>query len=60
MESLAYNASKRVDPSQLENFQESLHGQTDIFSKKRFIYQRRNTPKFEKPYQAKQYSDLKK
>ena len=34
MESLAYSASKQVDPSHLENFHELLHGYTDIFSKK--------------------------
>ena len=33
MESLAYSASKQVDPSQLENFHEFLRGYTDIFSK---------------------------
>ena len=33
MESLAYIASKQVDPSQLENFHEFLHGYTDVFSK---------------------------
>ena len=33
MESLAYSASKQVDPSQLENFHEFLSGYTDIFSK---------------------------
>ena len=33
MESLAYSASKQVDPSQLENFHEFLRGYTYIFSK---------------------------
>ena len=33
MESLAYSASKQIDPSQLENFHEFLRGYTDIFSK---------------------------
>ena len=33
MESLAYSASKQVDPSQLKNFHKCLHGYTDIFSK---------------------------
>ena len=33
MESLAYSASKQVDPSQLENLLEFLRGYTDIFSK---------------------------
>ena len=33
MESLAYSASKQVDPSQLENFHEFLRGYTDIFLK---------------------------
>ena len=33
MESLAYIASKQVDPSQLENFHEFLHGYADVFSK---------------------------
>ena len=33
MESLAYSASKQVDPSQLENSHEFLRGYTDIFSK---------------------------
>ena len=33
MESLAYSASKQVDPSQLKNFHECLRGYTDIFSK---------------------------
>ena len=33
MESLAYSASKQVDPSQLENFHEFFRGYTDIFSK---------------------------
>ena len=33
MQSLPYSASKQVDPSQLENAHELLHGYTDIFSK---------------------------
>ena len=33
MESLAYSASKQVDPSQLKTFHEVLRGYTDIFLK---------------------------
>ena len=36
MESLAFSASKQVDPSQLENFHELLHGYTDVFFRKTF------------------------
>ena len=39
MESLAYSASKQVDPSQLENFHEFLRGWVHwYFFEKRFIY----------------------
>ena len=49
MESLAYSASKQVDPSQLENFHEFFRGYTDVFSKN-VLSTNDETKKFEKPY----------